>query len=254
MHHAEAVLAGVILAVVILGGAVAAYPDQAVLAYNEGNAILGTISLLNPNVTQEELALSAFNRSIGIAPDYYEAWNAKADVLNRLGNYREALEASNRSLALNSSYVPAWINRGTILYTLGYQAEDQAKNQAVADFYYTEQVAAFRKATELDSGSAVAWFNLGFALAGMNRYDEALSAFDRVRTINPAYPHLDYYIQLAQKSREASQPLYIKYALWILGGIVLAAGAGVVLWLRGKQPAGPETEDTRKARRRKHQK
>jgi tetratricopeptide (TPR) repeat protein len=254
MHHPTATLAIVILLFFFLSGSVAAYPAPAVLSYNEGTAILGNISILNPNVTQEKQALSAFNDSIGIAPDYYEAWNGKADVLNRLGYYGDALEASNRSLAINSSYVPAWINRGTILYTMGFQAEDEAKNQPMADLYYNEQITAFRRATELEPGNAVAWFNLGFALAGMNRYDEAISAFDRVRSINPAYPHLDYYVQLAQKNREAEQPVYVKYSLWIIGGIVLAAGAGAFLLLRKRSPAPVEEGDNRKARRRKEQK
>jgi len=254
MHHPTATLAGVILLFFLLSGSVAAYPAPAVLANNEGTAILGNVSILNPNVTQEKQALSAFNDSIGIAPDYYEAWNGKADVLNRLGYYGDALEASNRSLEINTSYVPAWINRGTILYTLGFQAEDQAKNQALADFYYNEQVTAFRKATELEPGNAVAWFNLGFALAGMNRFDDALSAFDRVRSIDPAYPHLDYYVQLAQKNRDASQPVYVKYSSWIIGALVLAAIAGAFLWLRKKNTAEPEEGDNRKARRRKKQK
>jgi tetratricopeptide (TPR) repeat protein len=228
-----------------------AYPDQAVLSYNEGNAILGNISLLKPNVSEEYRALSAYNHSIELAPEYYEAWNGKADVLNRLGYYSDALEASNRSLGINNTYVPAWINRGTILYMLGYQSEEQGKGQATADFFYHEQIAAFEKATALDPGNAVAWFNRGFALAGVNRYDEALTAFEKVRSLDPAYPHLDYYVQLAQKNRDAATPFYVKYAPWAIGGFVLAAGAGAVLWMRKKTPAEPEPEINRRARRRK---
>jgi tetratricopeptide (TPR) repeat protein len=251
MHHQKTCYCAILILIFISGISAGAYPDKAVLSYNEGNAILGNISILKPNVSEEQRALSAYNYSVETAPDFYEAWNGKADVLNRMGYYSAALEASNRSLGINNSYVPAWINRGEILYMLGFQAEDQDKNKVTADFFYHEQIVAFEKATTLDPGNAVAWFNLGFALAGMDRYDEALTAFDKVRSLDPAYPHLDYYVQLAQKNRAASTPFYIKYAPWAIGGIALAAVAGAVLWSRKKTPSKPETEDNRRARRRR---
>jgi tetratricopeptide (TPR) repeat protein len=251
MHHQKTYYITILFLIFIFCIPAGAYPDPAVLSYNEGNVILGNISILKPNVSEEQRALSAYNHSVEIAPDYYEAWNGKADVLNRMGYYSDALEASNRSLGINNTYVPAWINRGEILYMLGFQAENQGKNQAAADFFYDEQIAAFEKATALDPGNAVAWFNRGFALAGVNRYDEALTAFDKVRSLDPAYPHLDYYVQLAQKNRDASTPFYIKYAPWAIGGFVLAAVAGTVLWMRKKTSTEPETGDNRRARRRR---
>jgi tetratricopeptide (TPR) repeat protein len=251
MHHQKTGYITILFLIFILCIPAGAYPDQAVRSYNEGNAILGNISLLKPNISEEQRALSAYNHSVEIAPDYYEAWNGKADVLNRLGYYSDALEASNRSLGINSTNAPAWINRGTILYMLGYQAEDQGRNQATADFFYHEQIAAFEKATALEPGNAVAWFNLGFALAGVNRYDEAITAFEKVRSLDPAYPHLDYYVQLAQKNRDATTPFYITYAPWAIGGFALAAVAGAVLWLRKKTPTEPETDGNRRARRRR---
>ena len=254
MQRPETLLVAFIILIGMSCWPVSSYPDQAVSAFQEGNAILGNVSLLNPNTTQERLALSAYNLSTEIAPDYYEAWNGKADVLNRLGYYGEALEASNRSLAVNSSFVPSWINRGEILYMLGFQAENEAKNLQAAKFYYDEQIAAFRKATELDPASDTAWFNLGFALAGETRYDEALRAFDTVRSINPAYPHLDYYVQLARKNRDAAVPWYVSDAPWIAGGVVLAGAAGVFLWSRRRSPPEGEEGANRKARRRNKQK
>ena len=254
MHYPGMIFTACTILACVFCGQVMAYPDQAVIAFQQGNAILGNISTLNPNTTDEQLALSAFNLSTTIAPDFYEAWNGKADALNRLGYYNEALEASNRSLAVNSSYVPAWINRGEILYMLGYQAEQGARGQQAAEFYYNEQIGAFRKATELDPGNAAAWFNLGFALAGENKYDEALNAFDTVRSINPAYPHLDYYVQLARNNRDAAMPFYIRYAPWILGVVVLAGAGGAVLWSRRSSSAEPEEGANRKTRRRKKQK
>lgn len=48
-------------------------------------------------------------------------------------------------------------------------------------------VVAFRSACEVSPGSADAWHNLGEALERANRSDEAIEAFERVRSINPAH-------------------------------------------------------------------
>ncbi|HZK30388.1 MAG TPA: tetratricopeptide repeat protein, partial [Methanoregula sp.] len=65
---------------------------------------------------------------------------------------------------------------------------------------YAEQLQAFEKAVSLEPDNAEAWFNKGYALAGMKRYDEAIAAFDRVKVINPSYPNL-------QKNREIAVQL-----------------------------------------------
>jgi tetratricopeptide (TPR) repeat protein len=122
-----------------------------------------------------------------------------ADALNRNGQFNEALVASNRSLEIQPAYVNGWINRGQILYNIGYRYED-GHDMVKADALYAEQLKAFEKAVSLEPDNAEAWFNEGYALAGMKRYDEAIAAFDRVKVINPAYPNL-------QKNREIAVQL-----------------------------------------------
>ena len=166
---------------------VSAYSADASNLYNTGND-----RMESENYTG---AITAYNNAIFLEPSYFEAWNGLADALNRNGQFNDALAASNRSLEINPDYVQGWINRGQILYNIGYRYEDSAHNMAAADALYAEQLTAFEKAVALDPENAEAWFNKGYALAGMRMYDEAIAAFDQVKAIDPSYPNL-------QKNRE----------------------------------------------------
>jgi tetratricopeptide (TPR) repeat protein len=166
---------------------VAAYSADATKLYNAGRDRTDA-----GNYTE---AMAAYNNAIALEPSYFEAWDGLADALNRNEQFNDALAASNRSLQINPEYVQGWINRGQILYNIGYWYEDVAHDSWTADALYAEQLTAFEKAGALDPNSAEAWFNKGYALAGMKRYDEAIAAFDQVKAIDPSYPNL-------QKNRE----------------------------------------------------
>jgi tetratricopeptide (TPR) repeat protein len=172
-------------------------------------------------------ALAAYRNAIALEPSYYEAWNGIADVLNRDGQFTDALEASNRSLELHPDYVQGWINRGQILYNIGYRYEDVAHDTITANSLYAEQLTAFEKATALDPTSAEAWFNKGYALAGMQRYDEAIAAFDQVKIIDPSYPNL-------QKNREIAIQLRNK-----------AGGSPVTIGSVSQMPVSQTMESSR---------
>lgn len=162
-------------------------------------------------------ALDAFDTATGLEPSYFEAWNGKADVLNRQKNYVAALAASDRALAINSNYPQGWINHGYILYNLGR---------------YDDELKAYEQAVELDPMNAEAWFNQGYALAAMGRYDEAIRSFDMVASIDPSYQNLGANRRLAEKSRDNTTPFFIRYAGWIVVAVVIVLGAGALFLIR----------------------
>lgn len=175
---------------------VSGYSAEAMNLYSAGRDLLSAGNYSG--------AVASYNQAISLEKAYFEAWNGIADALNRNGQFDDALDASNRSLKINPDYVNGWINRGQILYNIGYRYEDREKDIKKADALYLEQLGAFEKAVFLDPNNAEAWFNKGYALAGMKRYDEAIAAFDQVRVINPAYPNLqknrEIVVQLRDKS------------------------------------------------------
>jgi tetratricopeptide (TPR) repeat protein len=182
-----------------------AYAPDATDWYAQGNLLMK-----NKNYT---LAIGAYEEAITLAPDYYEAWNGKADGLNRAQRFKDALAASDKSLSLNPEYLQGWINRGYILYNLER---------------YDDELKAYETAISIDPKSAEAWFNKGYSLAGMKRYDEAISVFDKVQSLDPNYPNLAANRRIAAQSRDAATPWYVKNAISI--GIIALFAVGAIAW------------------------
>jgi tetratricopeptide (TPR) repeat protein len=184
---------------------ISGYSDNAVSRYSIGLALTGS-----GNYTG---ALHAFDEAILLEPHYFEAWNGKADALNRAKKYQDALAACDQALAINPKFVQGWINRGYILYNLGR---------------YEDELKAYDNAIEIDATSADAWFNRGYALAALGRYDDAIQAFDRVAEINPGYPNLQANRRIVEDNRDASKPVIVKLAPWLLLFFIIIGGVG---WL-----------------------
>jgi len=184
---------------------VLAYSSDAADWYAQGNALMKS-----RNYSE---AIGAYDHATALAPEFFEAWNGKADALNRAQRFSEALIASDKALAINPEYVQGWINRGYILYNLGR---------------YDDELGAYEKAISFDSSNPEAWFNKGYSLAGMKRYDEAILAFDKVQSLNPDYPNLAANKRIAEQSRDAATPWYIKNAFTL--GVIALFAIGAIAW------------------------
>lgn len=199
----------------------------------QGNELLKT-----KNYTS---AIAVYDQAIAIDTGNFNAWNGRADALNRGGNFTGALAASDTAIALDPSRADGWINRGYILYNLGR---------------YDEELKAYETAISLEPDNADAWFNKGYSLAGMKRYDEALAAFDKVKELRPDYPKLDANRRIAEQLKDAGTPLYVRYAPVIAGIVLLVViAAGYLLFRKKTMPEDENTDrDGRQARRRKERK
>ena len=209
---------------------VSASGDDAASLVAQGNALLGT-----KNYTE---ALDAFNQAIALDRNNFDAWNGKADTLNRAGNFNLALAASDTALALEPKNPQGWINRGYILYNLGR---------------YDDELNAYETAISIDPNNADAWFNKGYSLAGMKRYDEALAAFDRVQAIRPDYPNLAQNRKIAEQLKATQAPAYVQYWPVIAGAIIVIAAIAAFAIYRKRTGYGGDTpeKENRQSRRRK---
>jgi tetratricopeptide (TPR) repeat protein len=236
---------GIVIILIGMSSPASAYSDEAIHWFEEGNAFV--------LAKDYSPAVGAFDKAIALEPGYFEAIDAKADALNRAGEFSKALDASSQTLTVNPGYVQGWINRGQILYNIGYNYEDQMNNPVKAEEYYREQLLAFEKAIELDPENAEAWFNKGYALAGMKQYDSAVAAFEKVKTLDPGYPNLDLNLKQAQVLRDAATPVYVKYSLPLIGGFLLIIIIGGIIWYRQSSCSKAEepVPENRQARRKK---
>ena len=93
MYVKKIILTGffVFLLVILCTLPVLAYSSDATDLYAQGNLLMK-----NKNYTQ---AVAAYEKATSIAPDYYEAWNSKADALNRAQLFKDALAASDKTLS-----------------------------------------------------------------------------------------------------------------------------------------------------------
>lgn len=226
---------------------VAAYSDEAANAFGRGTDLV--------NAEDYPGAIASFDHAISLEPEYFEAWDNKADALNRAGEYSDALIASEKSLKINPEYVRGWINRGQILYNIGYYYEDVLGDPDKAEEYYLEQLHAFEQAIRIDPDNPEAHFNRGYALAGMKRYDEAIAAFDRVRSLDPTYPNLALSEKQARVLRDAATPWYIRYAIPLTAIVLIVILTGSFILIRKRKIADddPSVPENRRARRRKDQ-
>ena len=201
-----------IVLVIFTTSPIRGYSDNAVSRYSTGLALTHSDNNFD--------AIQAFDEAILLEPHYFEAWNGKADALNRAKKYQDALAACDQALAINPGYIQGWINRGYILYNLGR---------------YEDELKAYDNAKEIDATSADAWFNRGYALAALGRYDDAIQAFDHVAKINPGYPNLQANRRIVENNRDASKPVIVKLAPWLVVFLIIIGAVGWLIYKKRKR-------------------
>ncbi|WNZ44685.1 tetratricopeptide repeat protein [Leptolyngbya boryana CZ1] len=143
--------------------------EEAVLAYNEAlkqkpdqaTALNNRGKTLNDLGRYEE-ALLNLERAVELEPNYSYAWNNQGVSLLNLGRYREALQCFDQSIELSPGYSVPKNNRKTALEKLLLLEKLE---------YYNELLA--------NSSNAEAWFEKGLVLRDLQRYDEAIEAYDK---------------------------------------------------------------------------
>ncbi len=69
---------------------------------------------------------------------------------------------------------------------------------------YASAEKVLRQATELDPNNADGWVSLGSALAGLNRVDEAIAAFEKALEISPNHSGALKALESLKKAKEAA--------------------------------------------------
>jgi tetratricopeptide (TPR) repeat protein len=159
--------------------------------------------LIHVNLGNDAQALPFYDRALVLKPDYSDAIEARARLMQRAGHLDEAIAAYE---AL-SHYKPAasLAAKASILLDLGRNAEAFDAYRALAALtpedataWYNcgaieaasgDQAAAslyFQKALERDPGYGMALYGAATALQKLGRTDEALAACDRLLAQAPA--------------------------------------------------------------------
>jgi tetratricopeptide (TPR) repeat protein len=120
---------------------------------------------------ENEEAIEAFDGAIKILPEYADAWNGKATVLESQGKYAEAVEAYDGAIKGKAHELAvAWNNKGEALHS---------QNK------YDEALSAFNESIRIDPNLTDAWSNKGVILDTQGKHDEAIKCFDEALRIDP---------------------------------------------------------------------
>lgn len=153
---------------------------------------------------QYDLAITNFSNSIGLSPNYVDAYIYRGLAYYGKQNYSMALQDYNKAISLNPNYQLAYYNRGLTYYT------QRIYDLAIADFttsislnpaytnaylnrgnayYATMQydlaIKDDTKAINANPNDAYGYIVRGLAFYGKKDYDPALQDYTRAININP---------------------------------------------------------------------
>jgi len=123
---------------------------------------------------QYDEAIAAYERAHAIDPDDWRCVANVGNALTELGRYDEALAALDRAQELESDQFTLAINRAYALNVMA-RAGDTSR--------FAEALAVLDQSPRPES--TYFWFQRGNALRGLERYDEAVAAFERVIVLDP---------------------------------------------------------------------
>ncbi|MFB2769097.1 tetratricopeptide repeat protein [Pelatocladus sp. BLCC-F211] len=130
--------------------------------------------LLKLNRPQD--ALDSYEKALNIDNNFYEALIGKGNALNVLGKPSEALFAFKQASKVRPQDYLVWFNQGILL------------TQTLRN--HEEAIKAFDQTIALKEDFHPAWVGKALALLELKRYQEALVAIEKAKTLQPKDPDI----------------------------------------------------------------
>ena len=143
--------------------------------------------------------MSAYERAICLNPSLVKDYLMKGHILSKLERYEGALEAYEQAIALPPNDATIYNYKGLVLSDNLGRVE--------------ESLLAFLKAVDLNAKEAIYHRNTGMVLHELERYEDALGAYQRAIDLDPGdvYGLKRGYTCISQKARRGAwvlQPCY----------------------------------------------
>jgi eukaryotic-like serine/threonine-protein kinase len=132
---------------------------------------------------QREKGLAAYREALREYPNSADGLEQYGNALKELGRVDEAIAAYRKAVRVNTKSAKAYNSLGALLC-------DHKRDYAGA-------VKAFREASRLAPGYAMAYFNLGNALGHQGQWEEAAAAYLQALVKKPDYASARYNLGIA---------------------------------------------------------
>ncbi|GAB1544055.1 hypothetical protein NUACC21_67310 [Scytonema sp. NUACC21] len=146
-----------------------------------------------------EAASEQFQNYIDLKPNSSEGWRGKGDALMILGRYSSALAFYQKALSLEPKNLKSLNNKGRALYKLGLAKDALETYESVL------------KLNPVSDDLAEAWSGKGIAHIGLQQYEEASKAFEKLKQIRPDKPNVWYETGLAVEQLQGPQAAKVYY-------------------------------------------
>jgi len=141
-------------------------------------------------------AIASYDRAIALMPDHLHAWRNRSTALQAEGRFAESLASFDKVLALSPRQASAWTGRGIALTGLQRFEEALESFDAALEIMPGEPVATERRAVLLETMKLLGdippgadelqvWQDRGALFHITQRFSEALTAVDKVLTLDP---------------------------------------------------------------------
>ena len=160
---------------------------------------------IQSQIEQNSEALYSAQMVVKLSPEREDNWKSLGVLLHKMGNLTEAIKAYQTALRLNPDFPVAWSGLAAAQAALGQTAAAQQSLlsatggkvdsetweklgfEEVKQNQFSEAERMYRKALELDPGSATAWYQLALILQRSNRVNETEDALLQTIKFNPAH-------------------------------------------------------------------
>jgi tetratricopeptide (TPR) repeat protein len=159
--------------------------DQALRLNPNDPSAYTTRGIFHESQGEYQKALEDYNKVVELYPEEPQAYLNRGSALLALQAYDYTVAAIEQAIEMDPESPDAWMSKADALRLWAYELESPEK--------FSEGLIAVEAALTLEPESAIAHAIKGGILAGLTRYDEALSAFDQAIVLDPYYswPYLE---------------------------------------------------------------
>lgn len=147
-----------------------------------------SIGYLHSEENENDQALSAYDQSIELMPDFADAYTGRGVVKSKLGDAEEAIADHDEAIRLKPDFAEAYINRG--------KAKRALKK-------YEEAIADYDEAIRLNPNSAAAYTHRGVSKNALGQHQGAITDHNEAIRLNPSF--VEAYINRGAAKRELGQ-------------------------------------------------